>query len=382
MVLTTHVAFHTGEVTSPFLGPILSRLDLGVCLFFLLSGFLLYQPWAKAAMIGTSQPSTRRYARKRFARIYPAYVVLIVVVLGLYPPVAIAPMQDWLTFLTFTQIYVDGAEVAQLGQVWSLATEVAFYGVLPILAWWAGRRYRGDPDRSARRQWTVLVAMVGLSFAFHMVRAWTTWLPDWLSSFWLPGYLDWFALGMGLAIARVRLTTQTDGISAPYRRLQLMARDVGTCLAIAALLYAIACTPVAGKFYFDGGFGPELGGPWAKLIKHYLYGGTAFFLLLPLALGSASSAYARTLSAPVMQRLGTVSYGVFLWHLLIISVLADAMGFEVFGGGFWILWPLTIACSLAIAAISWRWLEKPILRRAHRAPPRPLTTLQEPARAQ
>ena len=187
---------------------------------------------------------------------------------------------------------------------------------------------------------------------------------------------------MGLAIARVRLTTQTDGISAPYRRLQLMARDVGTCLAIAALLYAIACTPVAGKFYFDEGFGPELGGPWANLIKHYLYGGTAFFLLLPLALGSASSAYARALSAPVMQQLGAVSYGVFLWHLLIISVLADAMGFEVFGGGFWFLWPLTVACSLAIAAISWRWLEKPILRRAHRAPPRPLTTRPEPARAQ
>ena len=58
-------------------------------------------------------------------------------------PIAVAPMLDWLTFLTFTQIYVDGAEVAQLGQVWSLATEAAFYGVLPILAWWAGRRHRG-----------------------------------------------------------------------------------------------------------------------------------------------------------------------------------------------------------------------------------------------
>lgn len=382
MVLTTHVAFHTGAVTSVGFGPIVSRFDLGVCLFFLLSGFLLYQPWALSAMSGTPGPSTRRYARKRFARIYPAYFIVVVVVLGLYPPVAVAPAKEWLSYLTLTQIYVPGVEVPQLTQMWSLATEAAFYLVLPLIAWAAGRRHRGDPDRSARWQWLVLGAMAATALIFHLVRAWTTWLPDWLSSFWLPGHLDWFAAGMALALVRARLASgPRPGGRGPYRGMQEMARDVTTCLVIAALLFAIACTPVAGEYFFDERFGPDLAGPWGQLAKHYLYGGVAFFLLLPLVLGPRDSAYARALSSPLMQRLGTVSYGVFLWHLLLISVIANALGLGVFGGGFLILWPLTVAASVAVAAVSWRFLEKPILRRSERPSSQPLPPHQAPSPA-
>ena len=57
-VLTTHVAFHTGAVKAPVFGPIVSRLDVGVCLFFLLSGFLLYHPWARAAIAATPAPDS------------------------------------------------------------------------------------------------------------------------------------------------------------------------------------------------------------------------------------------------------------------------------------------------------------------------------------
>ena len=48
-VLTTHVAFQTGAVALPVIGPILGRLDLAVALFFALSGFLLWRPWGASA---------------------------------------------------------------------------------------------------------------------------------------------------------------------------------------------------------------------------------------------------------------------------------------------------------------------------------------------
>ena len=72
MVLTTHVAFNTGEIRTPVLGPLLGRMDFGVTLFFLLSGFLLYRPWARAAMVDRAGPAVGGYALRRAARILPA----------------------------------------------------------------------------------------------------------------------------------------------------------------------------------------------------------------------------------------------------------------------------------------------------------------------
>jgi peptidoglycan/LPS O-acetylase OafA/YrhL len=367
MVLTTHVAFHTGLVTLGGIGAAVSRLDLGVCVFFLLSGFLLYRPWARAGMLGSPRPTTRTYGRKRLARVYPAYAVLVIVVLGFYVAGAPAPMDQWVAYLTLTQVYVSGMAVTELNQTWSLATEVAFYALLPVLGWIAGRRGRGDPDSSVRWQLTLLAGMCVAALGFHLVRSWTTWLPDWLSSFWLPGYLDWFAAGMLLAVVQARLSLPgPPPRSAVHGRLRSMAHDPVTSLLAAALLFAIAATPVAGKYFFDGKFGPDTAGPWAILAKHYLYAGCAFFLLLPLVLGSADHWYPRAMASPLMRRLGTISYGIFLWHLLVLSVLASLFGLGVFQGGFWLLWPTTVLVTCAVAGLSWVVLEKPILSWAHR----------------
>ena len=366
MVLTTHVAFHTGLVTSGAIGAAASRLDLGVCIFFLLSGFLLYRPWAGAAMVGRPGPSTRRYARKRIARVYPAYVVVVAVVLGWYVVDAPAPWSEWLAYLTLTQVYVSGMAVTELNQTWSLATEVAFYVLLPLLGWAVLRRHRGDPDRSARWQLTILAGMCLVAFAFHMIRSWTSCLPDWLSSFWLPGFLDWFAAGMALAVVQVRLSLPGTTPGHGFVKLREMAHDGWTSLLVAGMCFAIAATPIAGKYFFDGTFGPDQNGPWAILVKHYLYAGCAFFLLLPLVLGSIDHAYARAMASPLMRRLGTISFGIFLWHLLVLSVLASRFGLGVFQGGFWLLWPTTVAGTCAVAGLSWVLLEKPILRWAHR----------------
>ncbi len=367
MVVMTHVGFHTGFVRSGWLAAAVARLDLGVCLFFLLSGFLLYRPWARAAMTGGAGPSVRGYALKRFARVYPAYLVLVVVVLGLYPPNTPAAPSTWATYLTLTQNLVPGISVSELGQTWSVAVEVSFYILLPALAWLAGRRHRGRPDASCVRQFAVLGLMVAVALVFNVVRAWTDLLPEWRSAFWAPAYLDWFAAGMALAIVAARLSLrEVPPAPRAMHTLRTLAQDANTCLVVAVLLFAVAATPIAGKYYFDGGLTVDTAGPWALLVKHGLYALIAGFVLLPLVLGDQGHWFARFLATPVMDWLGRVSYGIFLWHLLVLAVAADLLGLGTFQGGMLILLPVTVAVSIAVAALSWVGLERPILRWAHR----------------
>ena len=52
MVLATHVNFQTGYLLDGPAGLILSRFEAGVAVFFALSGYLLYRPWAMSLLAG------------------------------------------------------------------------------------------------------------------------------------------------------------------------------------------------------------------------------------------------------------------------------------------------------------------------------------------
>jgi peptidoglycan/LPS O-acetylase OafA/YrhL len=138
-----------------------------------------------------------------------------------------------------------------------------------------------------------------------------------------------------------------------------VASDGPSCIGVGLLLFAISCTPVAGPVTLVG---PTL---WEGMAKHMLYAAAAFFLLLPAFLGPHDSLVSRAMSVPPLRRLGQISYGVFLWHLLLLELLQPALGIPLFGGGFWRLWPITVGASIAVATVSWLVLESPVLTRAH-----------------
>lgn len=360
MVLTTHVAFNTGAIFLPAVGPLMGRMDFGVTLFFLLSGFLLYRPWARSAMTAVPGPELGTYALRRGARILPAYWVMVAFTLLVLPEIQPVSWQAWPVHLGLLHIYLPGFTLEGLTQTWSLATEVSFYAVLPLFAWVAGRRFRGDPSRSSSWQLGVLASVILASWAFTVLRVSGTLGVETNTGYWLPGFLDWFALGMAAAIIQVRL-----GLDQPPRWMEgvrEVARSTGSCLLIAASLFVIAATPIAGPLTFVAA------DPWTLVVKHLLYGAIAAFLLLPGFLGrqGQESAWARTLTYPLVVYLGTISYGVFLWHLVLLRLISSGLGLAPFSGGFWILWPLTVLASIAVASASWFALERPLQRLTHR----------------
>ncbi len=86
-VMVTHTAFWAGAYTEfGAWGSLLARMDVGVAIFFVLSGFLLSRPWIARAHAGLPSPSVPRYFWKRFLRISPVYLVTATIALLFIQP--------------------------------------------------------------------------------------------------------------------------------------------------------------------------------------------------------------------------------------------------------------------------------------------------------
>jgi peptidoglycan/LPS O-acetylase OafA/YrhL len=359
MVLLTHVATSTGvSVSAGVWGHVLARFDFGVPLFFLMSGFLLYRPWARASLEGRPRPDLRRYSIRRAARILPLYWVVVVVTLAFLPEIQPVTADLWLSHLLAIQIYLPTGVLEGLSQTWSLCTEISFYLVLPLIGLAATTRASASPEQRWRRQLIVMSALIVGSLAYNFYNVFTDALP-YQAGFWLPAYLDWFAAGMVLALVEVR--SRQASPPALVRVITTIGRDQVTCLVLFGAFFVIALTPAAGSYDFT----PTA--PWETLIKHWLYLGAAFFLLLPGIVSPAQpTGWVRSLTTPVPRALGLISYGIFLWHLVLLRLLAYWLDIPYFSGEFWLLLGSLLVLTLPIAWVTYLLVERPSQRWAHR----------------
>ena len=341
-VLTTHVAFQTGSVGDDVLGAVWGRFDMAVALFFALSGFLLWRPHAAAAHDPTARvPGLARYLRHRVLRIWPAYVVVVVVVLSLLPDARPASATVWLANLTLTQVYVPLTLTAGLTQMWSLSVEVSFYLLLPLFAWflvWL---------RGPRARWRVPVL---LSVAVICL-AWA-WVAEQLplaqgveAKNWLPGHMPWFIAG--LVLAELVVAPAGGVLSRVGSRPVVMA-------VVAAGAFALSCTELAGPT----GLAPLA--PWQFAVKIVLGAVLGFALLGPLVLGEPRPH--RILDSGPMQALGRWSYSIFIWHLVVLSAVFPLAGVLPFSGSMPAVWALTVLLTIGISAASYAWVEDPARR--------------------
>lgn len=366
-VIGTHVGFASGRsVDNGPLSGLLARLDFGVTLFFLLSGFVIYRPFARAALAGATRPATGPFYARRLARILPAYwVVVIVTLAGL--SLRTARPADWFAYLTLTQTYTGHNLDPSLTQMWTLSVELCFYAVVPLLAAVGLRMGRGSWT-PAQRQLRAIAALFLISAVANLVGNETSArLHD--SLIWLPANLDWFALGMFLAVVSALPPGRPQRWVATVRE---VATNGGTCWVLGGLILWIATLPIAGSRSL------VLPTGWEWTIKHYLYAVAALVLLLPLTVGPEPG-FAGFLRRGPLRHLGTISYGIYLWHLPILIALQHLLGYRTFGGHFWSLFLGTVALTLAAATASWLLIEKPLLRAVQRRQRRGSSSASAPA---
>ena len=350
MVLTTHAAFNTGQILRGWPGAALARLDFGVPLFFVLSGFLLSRPFFLAIGRGERHPSHRHYLWKRALRILPLYWVVVCVALLFDPANQGLGWQVWVRQLTLTQLYFPTLLPQSLTQMWSLCTEVAFYIVMPLTAYLltASRRRHGLhlPTVWGR---AMVVAALGVAW-----QAWFAHIPGREGHYlqWLPGWMPMFMVGMCFAAVSADLTLRPR-----EHVLDRMGRDLTGCWILAGAVFAIACTPVAGPRTLAMPLG------WEAAAKVVLYTLAAGFFVLPLMFGPELEGRVRPyLSGRAALWLGDVSYGVYAIHLFVMGVLFRVLDIVPFTGHFFTILLLDAVITLAVATVSWRYFESPILR--------------------
>jgi peptidoglycan/LPS O-acetylase OafA/YrhL len=253
---------------------------------------------------------------------------------------------SYLRHATLTQIYVNGPQVGGLTQLWSLATEVAFYLLLPLLA-----KLLTGYERPTRRavRWR-LALLGGLALLGPLWMAGTTATEHALAGLWLPGYLGWFAVGMGFALWQV---ARSSGRLKPSV-VDKLASAPGTLWGIAIALLVIASSPVAGPYSLTA---PSVGQAATKSLLYTAIGACVLFPAI-----SPTPQVEAVLGRRVGHIAGDISYGVFAYHLVVLGVVERITGHEVFKGGFAVLfWP-TLVVSTALAAAGYYGMERPIMR--------------------
>ena len=359
-VVGVHTAFLSG-LTGHYhsIGRFTARLEVGVWVFFLLSGFLLYRPFAVAHLAGRPGPAVLPYVRRRLLRIVPAYWVALTAA-ALFG--AVDGVHGWkgiVVYFGFLQIYDSHRILHGIPAAWTLCIEMSYYLVLPLYA--AAVAVLGSRDRSpAARLRTEMAGVVALIVASEL---WKLWIysgaadPHNLRGSWLPAYLDLFAVGMGLAIWSAHCPRAHDQPAVVRHRAFPWAT-----WAAAGAAYWLASVPLGLPVApaFTAGLGQSMG-------RHLLFGAVALGLVLPGVVGPQDrGAIRRLLRARPVAFAGLVSYGVYLWHELVLTLIFRYTHRRFFGIPFGVLTASTVAGSLVLATLSYLVVERPCMR-THRA---------------
>lgn len=373
-VLLLHTAWVSGFTKGSTWGLYTSRLEIGVSVFFLISGFLLYRPFALSHLSERRSPNVLRFWQRRFLRIVPAYWLALTVLTYVFRVTTVGPgWQGFMMHYFFLQIYFPTGPFNGITQAWSLCTEVSFYLFLPLYAMIVALRPRA-PKRQLFVELCGLAVLTVISYAF---RWWFYHLPIiterngklvaictpncgthalWpaLMPAWLPSYLDLFALGMFLAVVSAWLAEHDW--EPRFLRHRLMPWVSWGCAAFCfwAVAHVVNDTDI---LYFIQ--------PIANIERQALYGLFAFFLLLPAVFGPQDrSLVRRLLRSWPMASLGIISYGIYLWHLDLIFLFLRWVGkfdhpHQVQYG---VLALAVFGLSVAFASASYFGLERPLLR--------------------
>jgi peptidoglycan/LPS O-acetylase OafA/YrhL len=289
----------------------------GVSLFFVLSGYCLVR--SRFVVEGR----VREYFRARFFRIYPTYFISVIVSAIVFALIGRLNFVDVFVKLTFLHGFIQSYSLTLNGALWSMATEVQFYILLPLLM---------VVYRKIGGKWflaSAIVVCVVFRIACQSIYALddpivggTTRSAFLMSA--LPGRMAEFAIGMFLADREKYLV--------PFSRAWML-------------------------IFLAVGFAVKAAGP--QWLAEPLMGG-GYGVVLAVALGHWRLSDAHWIAAG-----GRASYALFLFHYPVLALVEGwirPLGLDMWGN-FALTTALTLAIALPLSALVYSCVEYPIYRR-------------------
>jgi peptidoglycan/LPS O-acetylase OafA/YrhL len=317
---------------------------LGVDLFFLISGFCLCFPYARARLEGAREPGIREFAERRFMKIVPSYALALTATALVSLGAFVRPSDlAWALFnhaLFFNSFYNDPFGAAN-AVFWSLAIEVQFYLIFPFLI----RAF-------VRRPVTLAVAMAALALTYRLALARCCIEIEPLVRE-LPAYLDVFACGMLAAYGFVYLRTRLPDSS--------RTRVTATLLAVALVaVWIYLLGQASASLDVDGGRER-----W-QLVNRTVLAAVAGATIVVSCF--AARWWRAAIGNPLFVFLSLVSYNLYLWHTLVAiwmyqhGIPRSALG-DPHGDPAWkpLYVASSIGVSLAISTAITYFIERPLL---------------------
>lgn len=321
---------------------------MGVELFFFISGFVLFYPYARHLFEGKALQTVGHFAERRFLKIVPSYAIALFAaapLLGQFVSPLHALWQIVAHLLFIHTFWVD-TWVGINGVLWSLGVEVQFYLIFPALCW----AFRRQPV-------VVYLLMCAGAIGYRMWAAHID-VGDYVRMQQMPAYLDLFADGMLAAYAFVWLRNRPN-----HERFAWLATLIAAAAAVG--LYALLAN-LHTKLYIPNGYNA-----WQATNRPFFGGLVAVFTVA--ALFSYRWLHV-AIANPFLRYLGIISYNLYLWHNVVMLYMLrrripapDTPDPHLDDHWKWIytIWSLLI--SLAISTLITYAIELPILKKGFRA---------------
>lgn len=321
------------------IGPITAALAFdgwcGVTLFFVLSGFLLFMPYARALLYDGEWPSWRRYYVRRIFRIWPGYFVSLLLLIVFFHSEYLQP-QHWFDLSLFLTFFMDSTpQTVQAinGPFWTLAVEWQFYLILPLLA--LALRVVVRRGAIQHRLWLIILCLGCVALWGMLTRAWgQSWVMNAQQPSTLPPLIHTIAFfffygqhgkfqedfAVGMVISVFYVLSQDKRRSHDSALIGFFKRHSGWFWA-----FGILWLFFLGIWFLMPSIETLLQ-PWIS--QFAVFGELAYAIgygccIIALLFGPAYQR--RFLECELLCWLGQLSYGLYIWHLPILHFFEQSL---------------------------------------------------------